>query len=71
MADDPAVIDFFARWGKDEDVVLRFARNTDFWGEDLTKIGNFGQGVYLWHKVFTVDGPEAALKYAVKMNADF
>ena len=71
IRDDPAVIDFFARWGKDEDVVLRFARNTDFWGEDLTKIGNFGQGVYLWHKVFTVDGPEAALKYAVKMNADF
>ncbi len=71
IRDDSAVIDFFARFGKEEDVVLRFARNTDFWGEDLTKIGNFGQGVYLWHKVFTVDGPEAALKYAVKMNADF
>ena len=71
IRDDPAVIDFFARFGKEEDVVLRFARNTDFWGEDLTKIGNFGQGVCLWHKLFTVDGPEAALKYAVKMNADF
>ena len=70
IRDDAAVIDFFSRYGKEEDIVLRFARNTGFWGEDLTKIGNFEKAVSFWYKAFTgTDGAQNAMRLATEESA--
>ena len=68
IRDDAAVIDFFARFGKEDDIVRRFAKNADFWGEDLTAIPGFSDAVTLWYELIVNEGTATAMKFAVGIS---
>lgn len=64
ILDDESVIEFFESNGEKEDVLSRFASNTDFWGMDLTQIEGFEQEAQRWLDVIRKDGAYGAMKTA-------
>ena len=65
ISDDAAVIDFFAEFGKCDDVIVRFAANEAFWGMDLNTVENFTEKVKAYFDMIKTEGAAAAMKAAV------
>ena len=66
IADDAAVIDFFANNGKCEDVLTRFAATVDFWGMDLTTVPGFIDEAKAYLDIIRRDGAAVAMKTATE-----
>ena len=65
ISDDAAVIDFFAEFGKCDDVIVRFAANEAFWGMDLNTVENFSEKAKAYFDIIKNEGAAAAMKAAV------
>lgn len=57
--DDKAVLEFFAKNSGKTDFVEKVCKNTDFWGEDLSKYEKFTDTVLYWYGKITTDIREA------------
>ena len=66
IIDDDKVIEFFKKHGKDDNLIIKFAENSDFWGEDLTQIEGFAEETGKWFELIRKDGTEAAMKAAAE-----
>ena len=61
VSDDGSVLLFFAENVGRSNFVESVCKNTDFWGEDLTRFDGFATEVDYWYKKITAD-PKEALK---------
>lgn len=66
IADDAAVIDFFAKHGKEADVLAKFASNVDFWGMDLNSVEGFVPAAQAYLDIIRSEGAAAAMAKAAK-----
>ena len=64
IRDDAAVIEFFAAHKGEDDIVVTFAKNAAFWGEDLTAIPGFEEAIRSWHALIRREGTAAAMQKA-------
>ncbi len=64
ISDDAAVIDFFAAYGKEPDIIKRFASCAEFFGRDLSLIPGFTDAATAWLDVIRRDGTAAAMERA-------
>jgi len=64
IKDDPAVIEFFDRYGSSDGLIGLFASNTAFWGMDLHDIPGFVSTAEKYLGIIRKDGAEAAIKAA-------
>ena len=66
IRDDAAVMEFFAQYGKEDDILERFAKNVYFWNMDLTTIPDFIFLAKLYFDEIRNYGMLAAMEAAAK-----
>lgn len=67
LQDDAAAIEFFAKYstGNIDEFVSKACKNTEFWGEDLSKYEGFEDAVKMWLNEIRENGAEAAMRKAM------
>lgn len=66
VCDDASVVEFFAQYGKNNDILERFAENISFWEMDLTQLPGFVLLAKQYFDMIRTHGALAAMEAAVK-----
>ena len=60
--DDKSVLEFFVQNAEKPDFIEKVCRNTDFWGEDLSKYEGFANTALYWYKQIRKDIKSALIE---------